>query len=83
MTRIVAFLLLFVNGVAALAQYQFQQLNHVQDARYNGILYQKDVNLHTSVRPLDLWELDSNNFVGPAQSGESKSYSWLRRKLFH
>ncbi|WP_417608037.1 gliding motility protein RemB [Owenweeksia hongkongensis] len=83
MTRIVTVFLLLVNGVAAFGQYQYQRFNHVQDARYNGILYDKDVNLHTSVRPLDLWELDSNNYVGSVQSKKSKSYGWLRRKAFH
>lgn len=83
MTRIVAFSFLLIAAFPAIAQYQYQRLNHVQDARYNGLLYNKDVNLHTSVRPLDVWELDSNNFLGATQSSESKSYGWLRRKLFH
>lgn len=83
MTRSRLLFLFSVFSLSLFSQYQYQRLNHVQDAKYNGDLYRKDVNLHTSVRPLDLWELDSAGVPSQVGKQENTSYKWLRRKLFH
>lgn len=83
MSRITFVLCCTLSFLSVKAQYQFQRLNHVQDARYNGDLYRKDVNLHTSVRPLDNWELDSAGYPSALGANNSTEYKWLRRKAFH
>jgi len=83
MNRILALWAVLLFVMPARAQYQYQRLNHLQDARYNGNLYKTDVNLHTSIRPLDNWELDSAGYATSIGANSSTSKGWLSRKLFH
>ncbi len=65
-----------------LSQYQYRyQLNHLKNIRQQAFLYQKDLNVHTSIRPLDNWEIDS---LKPKVSFDRILLlkPWWHRKLF-
>lgn len=77
--------LLFISSTQLLGQYQYQRLNHVRSLRNTAPLYSRDADVHTSVRPLDTWEMDSiiaeghEGWEQPLSLGYNK---WLWRKAF-
>lgn len=63
-------------------QYQFRHLNHLQAVRQDAPLYQKEIDFHTSVRPLSLPGVDSTverDLFRP----QAPNAGWLKRKMFY
>jgi hypothetical protein len=84
MNKLLSFLLLF-GTTSLLGQYQYQRLNHIRSLRNAAPLYNKQVDLHTSVQPLDAWEMDSVISAGSEGWQEALSFGykkWLWRKAF-
>ncbi len=84
MNKLFSFLL-FLCSIPLLSQYQFQRLNHIRNLRSNAILYNLDVDVHTSVQPINLWELDSISKGGSESWEQALSFNktkWLGRKAF-
>jgi hypothetical protein len=62
-------------------QYQYLRLNHLNEARYGSAIYSLESDYHSSVRPLNIWQIDSLR-SGVPDSAPKSSKSWLYRKLF-
>ncbi len=84
MSRVFTFVLL--SSLTSLsAQYQYLRLNHIRELRIAAPLYDLDQNFHTGIRPLDLWNIDSNGASSSAwQLPLQKNVSgWFGRKLWN
>ena len=77
-------LLLIIFSLPAASQYQFQRLNHLRQLRTSAFLYNRDVDVHTSVQPLDLWQIDTlaGNNASWAHDLSFGYNQWLWRKIF-
>ena len=74
--------LLLISSISLLGQYQYLRLNHVNEALYGSVIYDLDVDFHSSVRPLNLWALDSVMDSDQSDSRNESQRNWLYRKLF-
>lgn len=83
MNKLLSFTLVLLSFSLA-AQYQYQRLNHVRSLRNTAALYNRDVDFHSSVRPLDTWKMDSA--MGDSEAWQASllfgSKKWLWRKAF-
>ncbi len=70
--------------LSSLGQYQYLRLNHSDEITFGRLVYSLDSQLHTSIKPLSRWQIDSLRFKNtkelPHKSSPKKS--WLYRKLF-
>ncbi len=79
------YLLLFLSccPVFVSAQYQYQRLNHIRAIQENARLYDLDVDFHTSLNPVDKWQMDSAGLsVKNAELLKFGYRQWFWRKLF-
>ena len=74
-----------VISVQLLGQHQYLRLNQLNETRYGGLIYSDSAHTHSSVRPWDLWEIDSIRYrnVRQADAAILPQRSWFNRKLFH
>lgn len=65
------------------AQYQYLRLNQLNELSYGRLIYGLESDMHSSIRPVNTWELDS---LKPPDTTQYISIlpgrSWLYRKLF-
>ncbi|MGB0178092.1 MAG: hypothetical protein ACPF9D_13065, partial [Owenweeksia sp.] len=65
------------------AQYQFQQLNRIREIKNNSRLYDTGVDFHTSVRPVNMWKMDSADLRNYRSEDLRFGYKkWFWRKAF-
>ena len=84
MNKLFGFLLLFLT-FPLLGQYQYLRLNHIRNLRAAAELYDKEVDIHSSVGPWDTWEMDSIDDLLSEKWQSSLSFGykkWLWRKAF-
>jgi hypothetical protein len=84
MNKSVSLLVFLFTGLTGLfGQYQYTRLNHLYGLQYDKQAYTLDKSIHTQIRPLDGWQLDS---VGISTQSNGLDYpykKWFWRKLFN